>query len=107
MVQISALNLLISYSLFGRVIPGMVADRFGRFNATIAMSAISGTLVLAMWIPSKSNAAIILFTFLYGFFSGAYVSLGPSVVARISPISKIGMRIGIVYATVGLAVLAG
>lgn len=87
--------------------PGIVADRFGRFNTLIIMSAISGILVLALWIPARSNAALILFSYLYGAFSGAYVSLGPSVVAQISPISEIGVRNGVTYAIVAIAVLTG
>lgn len=71
------------------------------------MSGLSGILVLAVWIPTVGNPAIILFTWFYGFFSGAYVSLGASVVAQISPIDEIGVRNGIVYGFVSLAVLTG
>lgn len=60
-----------------------------------------------MWIPSKSNTAIIIFAALYGFFSGAYVSLGPSVVAQVSDVKEIGLRSGVLYFVVGLAVLVG
>lgn len=68
---------------------------------------VSGILALALWIPAKSNALIILFAALYGFFSGAYVSLGPTVVAQISDIKEIGLRNGVLYFCVGIAVLVG
>jgi len=68
---------------------------------------LSGILTLALWIPASSNVAIISFTALYGFSSGAYVSLGPSVVAQISEIEQIGLRNGLLYFFVGIAVLAG
>lgn len=73
------------------------------FVATIA----SGILTLALWIPAKSNVPVILYGAFYGFFSGAYVSLGPTVVAQISDIKEIGLRNGVLYFCVGIAVLIG
>ena len=64
-------------------------------------------LILAMWIPSTTNAPIITFTALYGFFSGAFVSMCNSVIAQITPdMSKIGVRTGTFYAIFSFAALA-
>jgi MFS family permease len=57
----------------------------------------TGILVLALWIPATSNAAIIAFAVFFGFFSGAYVSLSPALVAQISPIKEIGFRTGLLF----------
>lgn len=81
-------------SIFGRIVPGIIADRIGRFNVMIITTAFSAIVVLALWLPSASNAPIIVFCVLYGFSSGAFVSLGPALIAQISPIREIGTRNG-------------
>ena len=68
---------------------------------------LSGILTLAVWIPAKSNVSVFIYAGLYGFASGAYVSLGPSVVAQLSDIKEIGLRNGVLYFCVGIAVLIG
>jgi MFS family permease len=73
----------------------------------IATTLLTVITVLALWIPGHGNAAIIAFAAFYGFFSGAFVSLGPAVVAQISEIKQIGVRNGTVYAFVSLAALTG
>ncbi|KAL9082942.1 MAG: hypothetical protein Q9165_008723 [Trypethelium subeluteriae] len=93
--------------LFGRFLPGILADRFGRFNIMFLATIVSGVLTLALWIPAKSNVPIIIYAAFYGFFSGAYVSLGPTVVGQISNIKEIGLRNGVLYFCVGIAVLVG
>lgn len=57
----------------------------------------TGILILALWIPAKNNASVIVFAAFFGFFSGAYVSLGPALVAQISPIKEIGYRTGLLF----------
>ncbi|RSM08783.1 hypothetical protein CEP52_004515 [Fusarium oligoseptatum] len=48
-------------SLFGRILPGMAADKFGAYNTQTIMAFFSAILVLALWLPASSNAAIIVF----------------------------------------------
>ncbi|KAK2806229.1 hypothetical protein FQN50_005954 [Emmonsiellopsis sp. PD_5] len=90
-------------SLFGRIIPGWVADRIGRFNTMIAMCLFSGIIVLALWIPTTGNAALIVFAAMYGFGSGAFVSLLYALVPQISDIKEIGLRIGLLCAIISVA----
>lgn len=54
-------------------------------------------MVLALWIPATGNGAIITFTALFGFTSGAYVSLLANLIVRISPIKEMGWRTGIAF----------
>jgi MFS family permease len=93
--------------IFGRILPGIVADKFGRFNVMIITTAFSAIIVLALWLPSKANAPIIVFAILYGFSSGAFVSLGPALIAQISPIREIGIRNGTFFVFVAVAGLTG
>lgn len=94
-------------SLFGRFLPGILGDKFGRLNVIFIATMLSGILTLAVWIPAKSNISIFVYAGFYGFASGAYVSLGPSVVAQLSDIKEIGLRNGVLYFCVGIAVLIG
>jgi MFS family permease len=73
----------------------------------IITTAFSAIIVLALWLPSKSNAPIIVFCVLYGFSSGAFVSMGPSLIAQISPIREIGVRSGTFFLCVSIAGLTG
>ena len=57
----------------------------------------TGIIILALWIPATSQAAIIAFAVLFGFFSGAYFSLIGALVANISPLQEIGFRTGITF----------
>ncbi|GAB7347458.1 hypothetical protein MBLNU459_g4374t2 [Dothideomycetes sp. NU459] len=94
-------------SFFGRVLPGIVADKVGRFNTMIFMCFFTGIIVFALWIPAAANAPIIVFAILYGFGSGSFVSLAPSLVAQISDVREIGVRNGTLFAIISFAALCG
>ncbi|TIA03892.1 monocarboxylate permease-like protein-like protein [Aureobasidium pullulans] len=95
-------------SLFGRVLPGFVGDKIGRFNVMIVLCYFTSIVILALWIPATSNASVIVFTILFGFGQGAFVGMAAALIAQISPDSrKIGIRTGVMYAAVSFAVLVG
>jgi MFS family permease len=50
-----------------------------------------------LWIPAAGNAAIIVFAVVFGFTTGAYVSLAPALVVGISPLEEIGYRTGLMF----------
>jgi len=68
---------------------------------------LSSILVLALWLPSRSNAPAIVFSALYGFGSGAFVSLAPALVAQISDVRQVGVRNGTFFAVIAVAALTG
>lgn len=91
--------------MFGRLVPGYLADRMGVFPVMIIVSYLSAIFSLALWIPARSNAAIIVFAALYGFASGGFVSLGPAIIAQISKIEELGTRLGTYFAIMSIAAL--
>ncbi|KAK9461681.1 major facilitator superfamily domain-containing protein [Lipomyces oligophaga] len=101
------LSILNAVSIFGRIIPGILADRIGRFNMYVLATLGAGISTLAIWIPANSIGPIILYVVFYGFFSGAAVSVWQSVVAEVSPPKEIGARLGTVSAVASLGALAG
>lgn len=101
------LPILNAVSIFGRIIPGFVADKLGQFNVMIAITFISSVFCLAVWTPVKSTAGILVFIVVFGFSSGAFISLMPPIVAKISDIRQIGVRLGVAYAIASLGSLTG
>lgn len=71
------------------------------------MTAFSGIMVLCLWLPSKSNVPVLIFSGLYGFGSGAFISLSPALVAQISDIRELGVRNGVNTAIIAVAALTG
>lgn len=101
------LSILNAASVFGRVIPGMIADNVGRYNVLITTGSCTGILLLC-WIAMTSNASIFVFAVLYGFFSGGIVSLMSSCIAQVTPVSnQIGTYLGMSMAIVSIAGLTG
>ncbi|KAJ9138430.1 MFS general substrate transporter [Pleurostoma richardsiae] len=84
-------------SMVGRLSSGYLSDRLGKFNMFITACYIAGILILAMWIPGSSIAAVIAFSVLYGLSSGAYISLMAPLVAQISPPQEVGYRNGLTF----------
>ncbi|OPB37938.1 Monocarboxylate transporter [Trichoderma guizhouense] len=96
------LPILNAGSLFGRLSAGVIGDKIGRFNVFIIVCFLSGIWVLALWLPDSSDPALIAFAVLFGFFSGAYVSLITPMVAQIAPLRELGFRSGIVQFSIAI-----
>ncbi|KAI1416213.1 MFS general substrate transporter [Hypoxylon sp. FL1857] len=105
----SANNLLVilsATSTVGRVMPGWLGDRYGRFNTTIAFTVFSVILVLGVWIGAPWKSGRIAFAALYGFGSGTFVSMAPTLIAQVCPdMSKLGLYLGAVYLIIAPSVL--
>ncbi|KAH8906314.1 MFS general substrate transporter [Coniochaeta sp. PMI_546] len=94
-------------SVFGRVIPGAAADRYGALNTTIFCTLASAVLAFG-WIGCADLGGLTVFALLYGAFSGGVVGLAPSVLVSLSPdMGRVGARMGMSFAFNGVAVLVG
>lgn len=81
-------------SVPGRILPNFAGDYIGPMNVLIPSSFLTGIMALA-WIGIHSFSGIIAFACLYGFFSGAFVSIAPvAIVALTKDLSKLGTRMG-------------
>ncbi|CAK7240259.1 MAG: hypothetical protein STHCBS139747_001697 [Sporothrix thermara] len=70
------LSLLNAGSVVGRVLPGLLADKIGRFNVIIVTIFLSSAVVLGVWLPAGDNRAVIMaFAVLFGFASGSNLGL--------------------------------
>lgn len=87
----------------GRWIPGILADRVGRFNMLIATNMLSLVAVLGVWMPADGNvAATVVFSVLFGFASGSNISLVPVCVGELCPTEQYGRFYTTVYTIVSL-----
>ncbi|KXH38525.1 major facilitator superfamily transporter [Colletotrichum simmondsii] len=86
-------------SLFGRMFSGIMGDKIGKYNIFVVVCYLTSIWMLALWIPANTDGALIAFAVLFGFCSGAYVSLIAPLIAQISPLHEIGFRTGITFFT--------
>lgn len=99
-------SLINAGSTIGRLLGG-IGDKVGRFNVLVVSAVLTGTLLLAFWIPAHTLPAILAFCVMYGFVAGVYIAVVSTCVAQISHVSAIGHRIGLLWALVGFVTLAG
>ncbi|KAK4193261.1 putative transporter [Podospora australis] len=100
-------TLLNAGSVFGRIIPNAIADRYGCLNLII-ICMVSSTVLVFAWLGLENLAGSIVFVLLYGAFSGGVVSLTPSVLAELSPdLRQLGTRMGMGFLISGMAILVG
>ena len=94
-------------SFFGRVLPGILADRLGRLNVFWAAGLATGILIFC-WQAITTNASIIVFSALFGFCSGAIISGIPVCFANCPQDPRnIGTYMGMGMAIASLATLVG
>lgn len=73
----------------------------------IFITLVSAFFCLAVWIPVRNTAGIVVFVVIFGFSSGGFISLGPTLVAQISDLSQIGTSVGTAFAVQSLGALTG
>ncbi|KAM5515567.1 oxalate formate antiporter [Fusarium oxysporum f. sp. phaseoli] len=92
----------------GRALPGYVADRFGTFNTMCITSLVCAALILTLWLKAAGEEArTTSFTLLYGFWSGAAISLTPVCISQVSMIEDIGKRTGTAFFIASFGALTG
>lgn len=72
------LAILNAGSVIGRFLPGLLADKLGRFNVIIMTIALCVITVVGLWLPAQdSKALLIVFCVTFGFASGSNLGLFP------------------------------
>ncbi|CAH0033240.1 unnamed protein product [Clonostachys rhizophaga] len=92
-------------ALPGRLIPGYFADRIGSINVQFSVALLSMILTFCL-MTIRSAVSLVVFAILFGFSTGAFMGLPAAGVVNLSADkSKIGTRLGITLAFVGIGVL--
>ncbi|OJJ66137.1 hypothetical protein ASPBRDRAFT_35369 [Aspergillus brasiliensis CBS 101740] len=92
----------------GRFLPGLVADRLGRFNVFVVTSVVCAAFTLALWLTLRANmAAIVCYAVLFGFWSGAAISFSPVCISQVCQMEDLGKRSGTTFTVVSVGILTG
>ena len=101
------LSIMNAASVPGRIIPGLIADRLGSVRV-MAASCILSAVLMYVWTAIRSLAGLVVFCILYGFLSGAVVSMPVTVVASLVPgLHLLGTWMGMAFCFCGLGMLVG
>lgn len=103
-----AIAIMSAGSFLGRTLSGIMADRWGVWNVFGTTSFATVVVLFAFYVacPIHEGALIVGFV-LYGWISGAWLTLVSAVIATISPVEEVGMRIGIAWSVCGPTMIAG
>lgn len=106
-VQFYSLTLLNGMSLFGRIIPGFAADQLGRFNTLLSMVCVTLIAMAAVWLPigDQDSATLYVVVAIFGFGSGAWLSLAPVCAGQLCRMEDYGRFYGSIYNVASFGVL--
>lgn len=107
----SATNLLILMNvanLPGRFLPALISDAcIGPLN-TIIPSTFLAAMLIFLWIGASTHTALLIVACLYGFAAAGLQSLYNATIYGFCPdVSKLGIRMAMVFAVIGVACLTG
>jgi len=91
---------------FGRMSTGLCADKFGSLNLLIPFTFFAGILTYA-WPFTHSTNSLVAVTVIYGFSSGAFISLLLITTMNFGGASDAGRRVGMTMTIAAFGALAG
>ncbi|KAF2464760.1 MFS general substrate transporter [Lindgomyces ingoldianus] len=101
------ISILNGVSCLGRILPGYVADKIGRFNTLLLMIIFTLVWMLVLWLPlgEKSLPALYCFAALFGFGTGSWMALTPACIGQLCRAEEFGRYYGTLYFIASLATL--
>ncbi|KIA75863.1 hypothetical protein HK57_00337 [Aspergillus ustus] len=94
-------------STFGRIIPGILADKFGRLNA-FGIGGLATGIIICCMNEATTTAGLIVYSVMFGFWSGTIISGGSAAITLcVARPQEFGTYLGMGIAFVGCAVLIG
>jgi hypothetical protein len=84
-------------SIPGRVTLAALADKLGFFNMMTIISFFSALVMITLWIPfdyHSTHAGLIVFSVVYGYASGGFISLLMPCAAKSGSLETLGQRFG-------------
>ncbi|PLN77658.1 major facilitator superfamily domain-containing protein [Aspergillus taichungensis] len=93
-------------SLVGRILPGVLADRYGHFNLCGSAALLSGVTAFC-WTAATSAGGLVVWCLAYGFTSGAIMSLQSACAAHLASHELHGTAVGFLMGSVALTALFG
>lgn len=95
-------------SIFGRIFPNFWADRIGTLNMMSICASAAAVLGLSL-LAVRNVPGIMIFCVLYGFFTGAFMSLPGPTTASLSKdhMASLGSRMSVAFISAALGSLLG
>jgi len=91
---------------FGRVACGILGDKLGALNVSASFTLVCAVMTYA-WPFATTKESLIVIGIIYGFFSGAYVTLLPVPLMAMGDTHDTGRRVGIAMSGIALGAVAG
>lgn len=102
------LSILNAASVFGRILPSFLGDKFGRMNMLFPFVLLSGIFPLCLWlVSSNSEVVFLIYCILWGFASGVFISIYPAIVTQLHGIVDNQSRTAIMFTICSLGSLFG
>jgi MFS family permease len=94
-------------SCIGRLIPGYISDKIGRFNTLLIAMIFTLVFMLVLWLPfgDKSLPALYVFAAIFGFGTGSWMALVPACIGQLCRAEEFGRYYGTLYFIASLATL--
>ncbi|KAI0035057.1 MFS general substrate transporter [Vararia minispora EC-137] len=93
-------------SAVGRLITGMLGDKYGIMNIMIPFTFMA-SLFTYIWPFAYGNGPVVTITILYGVSSGAFVGLIAGPTMSMGPVEDVGRRTGMYFTITAFGALAG
>ncbi|KAK5046009.1 hypothetical protein LTR84_008796 [Exophiala bonariae] len=101
------LAILNGASTFGRILPGLFADKFGRLNVFGLGGIVTGTIIMC-WTAATSTAGLVVYAVVFGFWSGTLISGAAAAMSLcVEDAREVGTYMGMGFAVASVAVLIG
>lgn len=106
-IALYMLAILNGSSIFGRIVPILMAQRVGPMNMIIG-TAFALSITAFCLVTATDVARLIIAIIAYGFFTGTFFALQPTIFIKLSSDpSKIGTRFGMAFSIMSFALLFG
>ncbi|ORX98769.1 major facilitator superfamily domain-containing protein [Clohesyomyces aquaticus] len=101
------ISIMNGVSCVGRILPGYLADKIGRFNTLLLMIIFTLLWMLVLWLPfgHTSLPTLYCFTALFGFGTGSWMALTPACIGQLCRAEEFGRYYGTLYFIASLATL--
>lgn len=91
-----------------RLILGIVADKYGRFNVMLVTLLTTTIIIFALWVPANGNLGLLYaFGVLFGISTSAVILLIPACTGQICSAEKFGKTYGTLYFFLGFLTILG
>ncbi|KAI5954102.1 hypothetical protein CANMA_004941 [Candida margitis] len=90
-----------------RLLSGIFADKYGRFNMMMVSSTFTTIFIFGLWYPAKSATLLYVFGVMFGLSSSAVISLIPACTGQICSSERFGKVYGTLYFFLGILTILG